>query len=142
MRISKVCFVVALALSLLVPACADDENAFCDALREKVPGIDFIHWDNGMTSGEATWAGLFVDGITHADSESRLAAAEAVREGSDGYQVVRSKAPEDLRPRLDRLRSLLLDPARSEAARDDPRVLDDIAALRATAHPESCGWSY
>jgi hypothetical protein len=134
--------VLAVTALLWTSACSDSQQAYCDVLTEPVPGIEYIKWDNGLTGAKATWGGLLEAGVTRADEETRQVAARAVRADDAGYQKVRSRAPEDVRPALDRLHRLLLDPAEGRAHRNDPEVLEDAAALRNAAHPERCGWAF
>lgn len=114
-------------------------SALCASLAEDVPGVGTIHWDNGITAGGSAWIQVLgTDGLQYADSPSRERIATGVAADSDGFQRVRSAAPDDLRPALDRLRALALDPALAAARADDPALNDDIMAVVRTS---DCGWA-
>ncbi|CAN5564238.1 hypothetical protein BH10ACT3_BH10ACT3_12920 [soil metagenome] len=136
----RIALTAVVAVVALLPACSDQDEAFCDALDADVVGIDTIHWDNGITAGEATWGTVFDDGIIQADEQSRVAAAVAVSADREGYRAVRASAPEELRPTLDRLHDLVLDPASSMARRDAPDVVADVNAVVVASPPDVCGW--
>lgn len=140
-----------LALATLLPlvlcgmsACGGPWEAagspFCDALGAPVPGIKEIVWDNGFTRGVATWGSLLDDGIRQADAATRHAAAEAVRADTEGFETVMETAPDELRPQLRQLRSLLLDPDAVLQRREDPDVVAAVRSVTDASPPDVCGW--
>ena len=112
----------------------------CDTLAASVPRLEEITWENGITRTEATWAALLDSGVLHADASSRDAASAALRLDPNGFRDVMDAAPEDLRPHLERLRSLLLEPDDLVASRADEAVLESVQAVIDASPPERCGW--
>jgi len=117
----------------------DHRSPLCTALAEDVPGVGAIHWDNGITSSGSWWIQVLgSDGLQQADAASRERIAIGVAADSDGFQRLRSAAPENLRPALDRL-----EPSRS-TRRWPPSELT-IPQFRTTfvavARSSNCGWA-
>lgn len=111
----------------------------CAALAEDVAGVGVIRWDNGITSSGAWWIQVLGrDGLQEADSTSRRRIAHGVAADARGFAAVRSASPANLRPELDRLRALALDPSRAAEQADDPGVERDIATVARTS---DCGWA-
>ncbi|HPU39849.1 MAG TPA: hypothetical protein PLS63_09760 [Microthrixaceae bacterium] len=137
---------VALLLACVAPAsaCSAPEAAegspLCDALAAPVPGIDEIVWDDGFTRQEANWATLLDSGILDSDEASRSAAAVAVGSDTEGFEEVLDAAPASLRPDLERLRAVLVNPEQIEERRADPVVVESVQVVRDATPPDVCGW--
>lgn len=115
-------------------------SALCEALAAPVPGIDEIVGDNGFTRQEANWATLLDSGILDSDESSRSAAADAVGSDIEGFERVLDAAPGSLRPDLERLRAVLLQPEEIGQRRGDPDVVESVRAVRDATPPDVCGW--
>lgn len=124
-----------------LPACGGRRSSFCDALGADVRSLQPIAWANGLTSEQGVWAHVLDTGITRASRPSRLREARAVRSDEAGYRSLLSTAPKELRPALDRLHRVVLNPNASDASRNDPQLARDIAAVRSATPPSKCNWS-
>lgn len=134
---------VLLACLWVASACRTPHNersALCDALGAPVHGIDEITWDNGLTRQRATWGTLLDSGILASDAATRRSAAEAVRTDTEGFDEVLKAAPDSLRPHLERLRLILLEPDVVETRRDDPVIVESVRAVRDASRPDMCDW--
>lgn len=133
-----------LACLLVSLACGGPQQAegspLCDALANRVRGINTIVWENGFTQEEATWGTLLDAGILKSDESTRRVAAAAVRADTEGFDEVMAAAPESLRPDLLRLRLVLLDPDSIESNRDDPDIVESIQAVLEASPPQVCNW--
>lgn len=134
-----------LACVATAPACSAPEeaegSALCDALAAPVAGIDELVGDNGFTRQEANWATLLDSGILDSDEASRSAAAAAAGSDTEGFERVLDAAPESLRPDLERLRAVLMEPEQIEERRADPVVVESVQVVRDATPPDVCGWA-
>lgn len=135
---------VLLAFMWVLSGCGGPQQSegspLCDALAAQVPGIDEIAWENGLTRQQATWGTLLDSGILESDEATRRAAAVAVQADTKGFDRVMDAAPGSLRPDLELLRSLLLDPDAIEEGRDDVDINEAVQAVVRASPPDVCGW--
>ena len=110
----------------------------CAALAEDVAGVGVIRSGNGISGSGAWWIQVLGrDGLQTADAASRRRIAHGVAADAEGFAAVWWSSPSDLRPALERLRGLALDPSRAAKHADDPGVERDIVAVVRTS---DCGW--
>jgi hypothetical protein len=125
-------------LALPVAGCSKEGPAgFCGAIGTDVVGLESIVSEDGSRS-VATWVHVFVEGVTDADKASREAIAEAIRSDKAGFERVRGKAANELRPALDRLYELAQDPEWAQVTRSDPDVQGDVDLVRRFAGADGC----
>lgn len=120
----------------------DDRPAECDALSDRVLGVESVDWDDGVTGVEGSWYGVLTDGPVQVDAEQQAELARAVADDDAGFERLVDRLDAEDAAAATRLRELLLDTSVAPAERrvdPDPQAEDrsalpeievDIARLR------------
>ena len=80
-------------------------------------------WDNHITGSESSWGTVLGEGVEYASKPDRAPIAREARRDRVDYERLLRNSPPTLRPSLERLYALSLDPARAWAHRNDPTVI-------------------
>ena len=124
-----VVFVVAVGFTLMNLAKGDRPKPVCTALMANVGRMQGFVWDNHITGSESSWGTVLGEGVAYASKPDRAPIAREARRDRVDYQRLLRTSPPTLRPSLERLYALSLDPARAWAHRNDPTVISDGRAV-------------
>jgi len=121
--------VVVLGFTLMNLAKPAGPEPVCSALRANVGRMQGFAWDNRITGSDSSWDTVLGEGVVYARQEDRGPIAREARRDRAGYERLLRTAPPTLRPSLERLYALSLEPGRAWAHRHDLAVRGDGLAV-------------
>jgi len=124
-----VVFVIAVGFTLMNLAKPAGPKPVCTALLANVGRMQGFAWSNHITGSESSWSSVLGEGVTYASKPDRAPIAREARRDRAGYQRLLRAAPPTLRPSIERLYALSLDPARAWPHRNDLAVRADGLAV-------------